>query len=55
MNYDNWSDQLGQQSRGQPDNQGGIQSCLVFNFKSLGGWDDDQCNGHRAYICQISI
>ena len=36
---------------GQPNNGGGVQSHLAFNFYSSGKWNDEQKDGWKKFVC----
>ena len=42
--YNNWFE-------GQPDNLGGVQTHLSFNFDHSGHWDDDFAFDEKSFIC----
>jgi len=52
LSYTNWAS-------GQPDNSGGTQDCLAFNYQlyvtNSGKWDDQSCTGTKKYVCQIPL
>ena len=47
LSYTNWYS-------GQPDNWGGNEDCLEFNWKasSPGKWNDGPCSVKRKYVCE---
>ena len=52
LSYKNWAN-------GMPDNQGGMQDCLAFNYQlyytNTGKWDDQTCTSTQYYVCQIPL
>jgi len=52
LSYKNWAN-------GMPDNQGGMQDCLAFNYQlyytNTGKWDDQHCASTQYYVCQIPL
>ena len=50
-----WSDgtswQFNNWFQGQPDNLGGVQTHLSFNFDNSGHWDDDFAFEEKSFLC----
>ena len=40
---------------GEPNNQGGKQDKLIFNYEVVSKWDDDDEKFKRSYICQKNL
>ena len=40
---------------GQPNNGGGIQKFVTINFGEEGGWNDNNGNSERHFLCQYNI
>ena len=38
---------------GQPDNAGGAQNCAILWYASINQWNDCQCWGQSASICEM--
>lgn len=45
--YTNWS-------RGNPNNNRGIQHCATLNWGGRGRWDDNYCFRRLTFICEVS-
>ncbi|XP_059200605.1 macrophage mannose receptor 1-like [Centropristis striata] len=49
VNFQHWED-------GQPDNKNNVESCAeykVYNRGHSGSWNDEQCEKHNDWVCQI--
>ncbi|XP_069478438.1 lectin-like [Ambystoma mexicanum] len=39
---------------GEPNNAGGREPCLQFNFGNPGIWNDSQCSGSLPFVCKVN-
>jgi hypothetical protein len=44
--YKNWQ-------TGQPDNNGGKENCVDFEFSTNFKWDDKDCQIRQNFLCEI--
>ncbi|XP_069075003.1 lectin-like [Pleurodeles waltl] len=39
--------------QGEPNNSGGREPCLQFNFARPGMWNDEKCSGSMPFVCKV--
>ncbi|XP_078543369.1 lectin-like [Lissotriton helveticus] len=37
----------------EPNNSGGREPCLQFNFDKPGMWNDEKCGGSMSFVCKV--
>ena len=40
-------------AKGEPNNGRSGQDCAVVNYQRPGIWDDQMCNRHNPFVCQV--